>query len=303
MKGSRFLAVCAACVASAGITNPALAGDPLAVCVGREGSLRLGEMNEPCRPGEQKTLFTEWEPEAEDPPEGEDPTEIATNKKIEALSQRIAAIESRKATPDKTEAVNVESLMKRVAALESRKKVTAPFEVVGRSGSVILRVAETVTTASGQGAHVTIGAGAAGNYAVRIHKGGGPLVAGIGQSLTGAGIALVTDTSGEVSAIMDGQDKKVSVFNGGHAAASITADGKGGTVAVYDGSQAVAYLTRSSHGGGGNLTLSTSGGFGVFSAGAASDGGGEACLNRVTGSGKQRNVCLGVELPSMGLGK
>lgn len=301
MSRSYCWAALSAFIAMTGITSPAHAGDPLAVCVGKEGTLRLGEMNEPCKPGERKTLFTEWEPEAEDPPEGEDPGEIAMNKKIEALAQRIAAVESRKTTPDKTEAVNVEALTKRVAALENTRKITAPFEVVGRSGGVILRVAEKVSTASGQGAQVTIGAGAAGNYAVRVHKNGGGLVAGIGQSLTGAGIVLVTNGS-EVAAVMDGQDKKISVFDGGHAAASLSAD-KGGTVAVYVGTQAVAYLTRSSHGGGGNLTLSDTAGFGVFSAGAASDGGGEACLNRVTGGGQHRNLCLGVELPSMGLGK
>jgi hypothetical protein len=174
---------------------------------------------------------------------------------------------------------------------------------VARSGKVILRVAEKVSSSSGDGAQVTIGAGDAANYAVRVYKDGGPFVAGVGQARGGTGLVAVMDEGGDLIASMSARDRSIAVYENNQAAAGVVLDESGGTVAVYQGTQAVAYLTRSSHGNGGNVTLADGKGFGVFSAGAASDGGGEACLNRVTGGGKQRNVCLGVELPSMGLGK
>jgi hypothetical protein len=102
---------------------------------------------------------------------------------------------------------------------------------------------------------------------------------------------------------VDGANRRVAVYGEGVPVAALVAEDRGGTVGVYQGSTPVAYLNRSSAGDGGNLTLSLNNGFGVFSAGAAQDGGGEACLNRVTLGGEKRNVCLGVELPSMGLGK
>jgi hypothetical protein len=286
------------------LISPVHAGDPIPVCLTSQGTMRLVEFNDGCRSGETKKLFDEWEEEVEDPPEEEEAEEKQEKKNDPAQEQ----LEERMRILSK----QVSELSARLAALESNtsntskrtsNRVTAPFEVVSRGGKVILRVAEKVSSASGEGAHVTIGAGDWGNYSLRIHRGGGQLVAGIGQSREGSGLVLVNDNSGQIAANLNGRDRKVSVFNGEQAAASMAAEGKAGTIAVYDGSTAVAYLTRSSHGGGGNLTLATSAGFGVFSAGAASDGGGEACLNRVTGSGKQRNVCLGVELPSMGLGK
>ena len=60
----------------------------------------------------------------------------------------------------------------------------------------------------------------------------------------------------------------------------------------------IATLSQSSHGNGGNVTASDGGGNGVFSAGAASDGGGEACVVRDNGKG----FCLGIGLPGMGSG-
>lgn len=256
----------------------AQAGNAILVCIRTDGVLRLAEG--PCRPGETKRLFAEWEPDSEESPAEQEGEQNPLQKKLQDLTRRVAALENERAST----------------------RITAPFEVVGRNGSIILRVAEKVSSTSGDGAHVTIGAGESGNYGLRVHNKGGPLAAGIGQSREGTGVIVVMDGAGMLAANMNGGARRISVFDGEHAVASMGAE-SGGTVAVYDGPQPVAYLTRSSHGKGGNVTLATSEGFGVFSAGAASDGGGEACLNRVTGGGKQRNVCLGVELPSMGLGK
>jgi hypothetical protein len=182
-------------------------------------------------------------------------------------------------------------------------KVTAPFEVVGTDGSVILRVASTVSSTSGNGAHVTIGAGSGGNYALRVFKDGSTFVAGIGQSTVGSGLAIVMDSNGEIAANMNGMDHRVTVYHGGQSVAGMVGEARGGTIAVYEGSHAIAYLTKSSAGDGGNVTVSLNSGVGVFSAGAAQDGAGEACVSRKTQAGTGRVACLGLGLPSAGMGK
>lgn len=279
----RYFVLSAFLIASAAYAG----GDPIPVCIGAGGAMRVIEMRQKCASGEERKLFAEWEEEQGEAPEEEDDSMDEIGQQLEALKKRVAALE--KGTKD--------------TGSSQTARVTAPFEVVSRSGAVILRVAERVSSANGDGAQVTIGAGDAGNYAVRVHKDGGALVAGVGQSRGGAGLVAVMNENGGLVASMSARDRNVSVYQGEHAAASLVVDERGGSVVVYQGTQPVAYLTRSSHGDGGNVTLADGKGFGVFSAGAASDGGGEACLNRVTGGGKQRNVCLGVELPSMGLGK
>jgi len=276
--------VLAACL----IGSTAHATDPIPVCVGSTGSLRLIGMSQKCAPGEQRKLFAEWEQETPEPPEEQADDAAQMQKRLDELTKRVAGLEQDQQAP---------------GASARATRITAPFEVVSRSGKIILRVAEKVSSTSGDGAQVTIGAGDSGNYAVRVHENGEAFVAGVGQSRDGTGLVVVMDAQGELVANMSAGSRSISVFDGAQAAASLALDEKGGTVAVYQGSQAVAYLTRSSHGNGGNLTLADGTGFGVFSAGSAADGGGEACLNRVTGGGKQRNACLGVELPSMGLGK
>lgn len=286
------------------LSQSAMAGDPIPVCLTAQGTMRVVKFEVSCAKGESKLVLQEWEQEIEDPPEEENDEaqeRIARmSKQIQELSTRLAALESKAAAPAKEVGTLTPVNPSKSVAMS---RVTAPFEVVSRSGEVILRVAEKVSSGTGGGARVTIGGGDTGNYGIRVFRDGKAFVAGIGQSQDGAGVVVVMDDAGDLAANMNGSARRVSVFQGEHAAASMTAEERGGTLAVYDGTQAVAYLTRSSHGKGGNLTLSTSEGFGVFSAGAASDGGGEACLNRVTGGGQQRNACLGVELPSMGLGK
>ncbi len=277
------------------------AGDPIPVCISTNGALRMIDMNQKCAMGERRKLFAEWEAETAEPPDEEDAANKQLQKRIDALTQRLAALETN--VQNRSSSAPAPQSTQTAPPAESAARVIAPFEVVSRSGKVILRVAEKVSSTTGNGAQVTIGAGDAGNYAVRVHKNGGAFVAGVGQARDGDGLVVVMDAQGNLVANMSAGNRSVSVYDGERAAASLALGDKGGTVAVYQGAQPVAYLTRSSHGNGGNLTLADGKGFGVFSAGSASDGGGEACLNRVTGGGQQRNVCLGIELPSMGLGK
>lgn len=304
----RAIVVFTSVIACAFVSLPAQAsGDPIPVCLSAQGTLRIVGFQAGCGNGESKLLLAGWEAEIEEAPEvEEEPASQASEQQVRALSKQVQELTARLAALERNareaQSAPATGELKPVRATPAAH-VTAPFEVVSRSGAVILRVAEKISSSGGDGAHVTIGAGDHGNYSVRVHKGGQQLVAGIGQTREGAGLVVTMDSQGVVAAHMNGRDRRISVYDGEHAAASMAAEKRGGTIAVYDGAEAVAYLTRSSHGQGGNLTLATSSGFGVFSAGAASDGGGEACLNRVTGGGQQRNVCLGVELPSMGLGK
>lgn len=109
---------------SALAAHPALAGgDPITACIGKEGALRVLEVDEPCGPGERKLLLSEWEPEAEEAPDEEDADKAKLEKTVQELSNRVAALESAKPQeprPDKTEALNVESLTDQVGALSER---------------------------------------------------------------------------------------------------------------------------------------------------------------------------------------
>lgn len=292
MSGKVLVPVCGALAAVAGLCH---AADPISVCIGAAGTMRVLESGV-CEAEEELKRFAEWEQEIEEIEEADDP---AAEDETDALEARVQELTSRLAALER----NAAAAETAKSGGTSQSRVTAPFEVVGAGGTVILRVADAVSSANGEGAHVTIGAGDAGNFGVRVYKGGGTFVAGIGQALTGAGLAVVMDESGDIAANLNGTAKSVSVYRNGIVVAGLVAEERGGTVAVYNSGKPIAYLTQSSGGDGGNVTTALNSGFGVFSAGAAQDGGGEACINRVTGGGQRRNACLGLELPSMGLGK
>lgn len=298
------MTVCAALLLTP--LSAAVAGDPIAICVNAAGTLRLTPSVGPCRPGETRKLFTEWEPEAGEAPD--DPGDTALADQVRTLSQRVAQLESarqreRADSPPSPETKSGPPA-KTVPAATTASRVVAPFEVVSASGQVILRVADVLAATPARRARVTIAAGSAGNYGVRVHNAAGEVVAGIGQALkAGGGVVVVQDDTGRSVAAMSAPNKEVVVRQDDEIVAAMRVEARGGTVGVYHNATPVAYLTRSSAGDGGNVTTSLNNGFGVFSAGAAQDGGGEACLNRVTGGGQQRRSCLGIELPSMGLGK
>lgn len=268
-----------------GAAQSAAAGDPIPVCIAGDGTMRTVELQASCPDGQEKKLLAEWEPDVPDLDEDEETKEKSLEARIIELSGRLAMLEARAG----------------IKAADGVTKVSAPFEVVGSDGVTILRVA--TDGASPHGARVTIGGGSAGNYALRVFK-GTQLLSGIGQAVSGGGLVVAMDNGGQVAVNIDGQDRRVAVFKEGHMAAGIVAEAHGGTVAVYgpDG-PAVAYLTTSSAGDGGNVTVSLNSGFGVFSAGAAQDGGGEACVSRITQAGTPRLACVGLGLPSAGMGK
>ena len=112
---------------------------------------------------------------------------------------------------------------------------------------------------------------------LRIYAGGAKATATLG-AVNGAGLISAYDAGGSPVLSMTASDHAFAVYN----SAGVP----------------IATLSQSSHGNGGNVTASDGGGNGVFSAGAASDGGGEACVVRDNGKG----FCLGIGLPGMGSG-
>lgn len=260
------------------------AASAIPVCVAKDGTMRIVGAQTSCPAGQKRRLFAEFESDAK---KAEDKATRALEQKIAELNARIAAMEARQPQT--------------VTSEEGVTRVSAPFEVVGSDGTVILRVA--TQAASPNGARVTIGGGSANNYALRVFK-GNQLIAGWGESTTGGGLGIVMDNSGQAAVNIDGPERAVKVFKNNQLAAGISAPSTGGIVAVYaPGGQPIAFLTRSSGGDGGNVTTALNNGFGVFSAGAAQDGGGEACVSRITQAGTPRLACVGLGLPSAGMGK
>jgi hypothetical protein len=158
---------------------------------------------------------------------------------------------------------------------------------------------------SGEMLAASLGPGAASNTALRIFGDGDAVVAAIGSDAQGQGGVRVSNSQGEVVASMTAGPNGggVHALKNGLPVASIVAEERTGVVAVYNEGTPVAYLNRSSGGDGGNITVTMNDGAGIFSAGAAQDGAGEACVDRKTQAGTERIACLGLGLPSAGMGK
>lgn len=306
--GSAAVLASAFCLFASG---QAFAADPIFACAAKDtGVMRIVKAAKDCKATETSMKFAEWQAEKPEPPKDD-----AAEKQIAALEKKIAALETQldKKIEQKVSAEVKEATKPEPASATTKvnapQRVTAPFEVVSKGGKVLLRVAERVSVQNDD-AGVTIGYGSTGNnMAVRVHNNSGAFVAGLGQAAGGpTGVVAAANGEGKTTVMLSGRDHGLSVFDADASGESAGIFGKRSNsdvplVVLYGKkSEAVAFLTYGTNGGG-NLTLANDDGFGVFSAGSAGDGGGEACLNRVTGGGKQRNVCLGVELPSMGLGK
>lgn len=139
--------------------------------------------------------------------------------------------------------------------------------------------------------------------ALRVYE-GGTQVAAIGSAVGSGGALRIADSAGNAAATItvDGDGGLAQVYRAGQPVAALVA--KDAAVAVYNASGIpVASLSLSSNQQGGNVTTRDGSGMGVFSAGAATDGGGEACVNRIRGDGSPDLACLGVGLPGMGQGK
>ena len=141
--------------------------------------------------------------------------------------------------------------------------------------------------------------------AVRVYSKGSMVFA---AGATGAGEgAVVVLSKDHVGAGMEaqGNNGRVYVMSGATEVASINSTDKpneGMAVIRNSAGLAVAKLGYGTAGGG-NIQVTNPAGEGVFSAGYASDGAGEACVFRYTQAGTGRNACIGLGLPSAGMGK
>ncbi|MEZ5595795.1 MAG: hypothetical protein R3E84_05290 [Pseudomonadales bacterium] len=266
--------------------TPILAGDPLSVCIGPDGAMRLIETGFFCKKEETLKKFTEWEPGFED--KREDPEVTSLRSRLETAERRLGRLDS------KLQALEFKNSDSDASEIHSLK---APFEVTGKAGKVILRVTDEVDGNLGGGAQVTIASSTESGYGLRVYNSMGLVVGGIVES-NGGGFAAVRDASNRRSVVIDGPSRRVSVFDdsGVNAVAGLAAESRGGVVGVYDQGKPIAYLTRSQTAAGGNVTTLHTSGASAFSAGATAAGGGEACVNRMTASG-ERGTCLGIALP------
>lgn len=125
----------------------------------------------------------------------------------------------------------------------------------------------------------------------------GKVVAAIGSNADTGGSGAVILGDGAATAVSllskEGAQGTVAVFAGGEFPVAEMRGPESAFVVVGDGGRALAALSRSTNSNGGNITLMSPGGEGVVSAGAATDGGGEVCVNRQDG----KTHCLGVGLP------
>jgi hypothetical protein len=173
------------------------------------------------------------------------------------------------------------------------QRVKAPFEVVDSHGKVILRVSEDAETP--KGAHVTIGASGGNKYGVRVFNESGQLVSGVGHGADGGGLVVVSDGVNPVAS-MSATDRAISVFRGSQAAVSMKANDNGGEMTVYNNGTPVGHMSVTGVGGGA-IVVARKDGFGLFEAQAEGNGGGSACVNRISGDGTQTRACLGIGLP------
>jgi hypothetical protein len=222
-----------------------------------------------------------------------------TQKQIESLVHRLVADEGDPSLPDNQ--VHMMPGQKGAAKKEQpnssggavMQRVAAPFEVVDSHGKVILRVSEDAETP--KGAHVTIGASGGNKYGVRVFNESGQLVSGVGHGADGGGLVVVSDGVNPVAS-MSATGRAISVFRDSLAAVSMKANDNGGEMTVYNNGTPVGHMSVTGVGGGA-IVVARKDGFGLFEAQAEGNGGGSACVNRISGDGTQTRACLGIGLP------
>jgi hypothetical protein len=95
---------------------------------------------------------------------------------------------------------------------------------------------------------------------------------------------------------MSATDRAISVFRGSQAAVSMKANDNGGEMTVYNNGTPVGHMSVTGVGGG-DIVVARQDGFGLFEANAEGNGGGSACVNRISSAGVQGKYCLGIGLP------
>jgi hypothetical protein len=228
--------------------------DVIVACADAEGAMRLNDGG-PCRPGERRLVLKA--PDLEDVKPDETPKD---DKKVADLDRRLKGLEernqrghllgSRVVAPfevvneagkrvfyvqeGSTSAYNAAGTMvARIVANENGgsfegRSATAPVTAsIGSSGQQM-----GVVIQENDRQRVQLGRNDKGNYGARIYSATGKLVAGIGQSQAGTGIAMVADAAGTPKAKMYSLPSGagiVEIINGqGIGVATMSSAGPGG---------------------------------------------------------------------------
>ena len=249
----------------------------IVACADAEGTMRLNDPPGPCRPGERRLVLKA--PELEDPKKDEEPKD----KRVAELDDRLKALEERNrlgrllgsrvvAPFEVTDEAGrrvfyVEegsvrlyntggAAVARIVANEhggyfEGRSATAP--VTAAIGSSDQQVGVIVQESDKR--RVSLGRNNQGNYGVRIYNASEKLVAGLGQSEAGSGIAVVADAQGNPKAQM------YSLPAGAGMVEVVNASGVG-----------VATMSAAGHGGAGMLQLTNGSGTVMVEAGVLPTG-------------------------------
>jgi hypothetical protein len=268
---------------------------PVNVCVGADRVLRLVDAKESCGPGQRRLLLEHAKPEmdeAKKPLGGDDPAAAKSpgEARVRTLEEQVKQLQRE---------------LVRSRDLEFK----LPFVLMDSSGKPAVTITQTPAgplmqiLANGRAA-VEMGFGPRGNARMAVLTPGGVPAAVMGVGPEGIAAVQVYTKGGQLSAALQGDGAGGATVgvsrDGRNFLAALGLGDKGGSVVVRnDAAAAVAALQLGSNGTGGNVTLYDAAGRGVFSAGNATGGWGEACVTRQTG----RTHCLGIGLPGMGVGR
>jgi hypothetical protein len=226
----------------------------IVACADAEGTMRLNDPPGPCRPGERRLVLKT--PEIEDPKKDEP----VPDKKVAELDTRLKDLEEK--------SLRGRMLGSRVVAPfevvdEAGKRVfyvdVGTVQSYNATGTMVARIvanenggffegrSATAKVSAAIGAsqaqvgvvieedghrRVNLGRNDKGNYGVRVYSASDKLVAGLGQSQAGTGIAMVADADGNPKAQMYSMPERggiIEVLNGkGIGVATLSAAGHGG---------------------------------------------------------------------------
>jgi hypothetical protein len=204
------------------------------VCVEPSGLLKY-RPDEPCPPGQKRFKLAQVEAGV-NPDDADDKLQ----KQLEALTQRVKALEA-----EKKELASKGN----APAPTGITRVFAPFEVTDRAGTVFLRVTDQSIN-NDSSARVSIGRGTSDNFSLIFRNAAGQQISLIGETAERYGVVAAYDKSGSVRAVVHGQDG----------------------VSLYNNSAAHAATLGLGAQGGGHLRLNNPSGVGVVEAGTLDDG-------------------------------
>jgi hypothetical protein len=190
------------------------------VCVGADGVLRMVDPTATCPDGQRSMLLKRAEPDVDaDKPKGNDQPSPIDQAKLDELNRRLKKLES----------MDCSSL--------GKSKVTAPFEVVDRSGKRIFYVNTGLAelyNSSGEDVAWMAASNSGGDFIARSTSGSLMTTFGASGQSSGLNITEGGNKRVDLGRNTDSGTYRLIFYNGGHAVAGIgeQRDGSGGSVGV-----------------------------------------------------------------------